>query len=150
MTLTDSICEVCNEIYNQLGPSHNECVYQKALILELYNIGATSVEFEKHVPVFFKDSLGVTHTIGDERIDILARFESHKLYVLIELKAVATRNRLGSHLEQLKKYKKSLQELNITPNILMLINFPQGNDIKDNCEILVYDSNMNAIISTER
>ena len=124
-SLTERIVDVCNVIYTQLGPSHNECVYQKALIIELYNMGARSVEFEKHVPVFFKDSAGTLHTIGDERIDILATFADEM--VLMELKAVA-KNRLPTYIEQLKKYKKALEHLNVTPTHFMLTNFPQQSD----------------------
>jgi hypothetical protein len=29
-------------------------------------------------------------------------------------------------MEQLKKYKKALYNLNITPNMFVLVNFPQG------------------------
>ena len=112
---------ICDIIYKKLGPSHNECVYQKALVIELYNIGAKSVEFEKHVPVFFEDSRGTTHTIGDERIDILATFPEN--LVLIELKSIA-RNRLHGYIEQVNKYKRSLSHLNIFPNVFMLVNFP--------------------------
>jgi hypothetical protein len=127
--LLEIILHACNEIYLQLGPAHNECVYQKALIIELYNMGATSVEFEKHVPVFFTDSKNNVHTIGDERIDILARFgegiQMPDVSVVLELKAVA-RNKLNTYMEQLKKYKKALYNLNITPNMFVLVNFPQG------------------------
>lgn len=124
-SLTDLIIGTCDAIYEQLGPSHNECVYQKALILELYNIGARSVEFEKHVPVFFKDSVGTVHTIGDERIDILATFEDD--IVLMELKAVA-KNRLPTCVDQLNKYKRALAYLNIYPTKSILVNFPQQMD----------------------
>lgn len=125
----DPIMERANALYQQLGPAHNECVYQKAMIIELYNMGAKSVEFEKHVPVFFKDSNGTVHTIGDERVDILALFEN-KL-ILIELKAIA-RNRLNGYIEQVLKYKRSLAHMNVFPDTLLLINFPQqpGTDIE--------------------
>lgn len=128
----DRIIETSNRLYQQLGPSHNECVYQKALVIELYNLGAKSVEFEKHVPVFFKDSNGTMHTIGDERIDILATFDNAEI-ILIELKAIA-RNRLSGHVEQVSKYKRALAHLNVFPTVCMLINFPQqpqpGTDIE--------------------
>lgn len=118
----DSILECANTLYQQLGPSHNECVYQKAMVIELYNLGANSVEFEKHVPVFFKDSKGTVHTIGDERVDILAKFESS--LILIELKAIA-KNRLHGYVEQVQKYKRSLVQMNVIPDMFLLINFPQ-------------------------
>lgn len=118
----DSILKCANTLYQQLGPAHNECVYQKAMVIELYNLGANSVEFEKHVPVFFKDSKGTVHTIGDERVDILAKFESS--LILIELKAIA-KNRLHGYVEQVQKYKRSLAHMNVIPDRFLLINFPQ-------------------------
>lgn len=126
--MIEQIVNACDAIYQQLGPAHNECVYQKALIIELYNLGATSVEFEKHVPVFFKDSNQIVHTIGDERIDILARFDNIPWCIVLELKAVA-RNKLSTYMEQLKKYKKALYYINVQPHTFMLINFPQGGGV---------------------
>jgi len=121
--LAHDIVNICESIYTNLGASHSECVYQKALIIELYNHGATSVEFEKHVPVFFEDSKGVTHTIGSERIDILAIFE--KSVVLLELKAHTSGIREHVEVSQLQKYIKGLSFMNISPDIALVINFPQ-------------------------
>lgn len=138
--MESSIEDICDRIYKQLGPSHNECVYQKALIIELYNIGAKSVEFEKHVPVFFEDSNGTTHTIGDERVDILATFS--ETMVLIELKSIA-RNRLHGYVEQVNKYKRSLSHMNVFPDVFMLVNFPQSmssTDEKPQVEMMVVSS----------
>lgn len=119
-----SIIDICESIYTNLGASHSECVYQKALIIELYNHGATSVEFEKHVPVFFEDSRGITHTIGSERIDILAHFE--KTVVLLELKAHTSGIRDHVEVSQLQKYVKGLSFMNIHPDIALVVNFPQN------------------------
>lgn len=146
MDFVTHIIGLCNEIYCQLGSSHNECVYQKALIVELYNLGAQSVEFEKHVPVFFKDSNGTVHTIGDERIDILVRFPMHSdevAIIVIELKAVA-KNRLNTYTEQLRKYKTSLKQLNIHPNMFLLINFPQQTETSL-VEYMTYSSDFEKI-----
>lgn len=125
-SLVEQVQNVCNSIYGQLGPGHSEVVYQTALVLEMYNLGATSVESEKHVPVFFMDSKQVQHTIGNERIDILARFPQN-VVVLIELKAVANVNRVSLE-HQLQKYIRSLNEMKVFPNHKIGINFPQQND----------------------
>lgn len=119
----DLVLRLCNAIYLQLGPAHNECVYQKALVIELYNHGARSVESEKHVPVFFQDTHGTTHTIGSERVDILAHFPDFVL--LIELKAHTAGIREHTEIPQLKKYIKSLTVMNIVPTVSMIVNFPQ-------------------------
>lgn len=124
MVQQQAIIDICESIYTNLGASHSECVYQKALIIELYNHGATSVEFEKHVPVFFEDSRGMTHTIGSERIDILANFE--KTVVLLELKAQTSGIRDHVEVSQLQKYIKGLSFMNIHPDIALVVNFPQN------------------------
>jgi GxxExxY protein len=127
-TLVSLVCDLCNAIYAQLGAGHSEVVYQTALVLELYNLGATSVESEKHVPVFFTDTRDVQHTIGNERIDILARFPNGDV-LLIELKAVANMNRASLE-QQIGKYERSLRVLSVVPTYKLAINFPQQPDKK--------------------
>jgi GxxExxY protein len=114
---------IADQVYKQLGPGHNECVYQKALLLELYNHGALSVESEKNVPVFYTDSRGVTHTVGTERIDLLVRLPEQTL--LVEIKAHTAGIRDHVEIPQLKKYVKSLRHLHITPTMSCIVNFPQ-------------------------
>lgn len=133
MVVQQDIVDICQTIYTNLGASHSECVYQKALIIELYNHGARSVEFEKHVPVFFEDSRGITHTIGSERIDILANFEE-SVVVLLELKAQTSGIREHVEISQLQKYIKGLSFLNIHPDIALVINFPQNCKQTNNVE----------------
>jgi GxxExxY protein len=120
------IQKICQTIFQQLGQGHNECVYQKALVLEMYNTGARSVESEKQVPVFYTDTNNVQHTIGSERIDILVRFKSD--IILIELKAtIASPN--DANLTQLKKYVKGLLQIGIIATEAVIINFSQKKDV---------------------
>ena len=49
----DTFEPLCERIYDTLGSSHSECVYQKALCIELYNHGAISVESEVRAGVFY-------------------------------------------------------------------------------------------------
>jgi GxxExxY protein len=133
--MNDIIFNICNSIFSQLGPGHSEVVYQTALILELYNLGAKSVESEKHVPVFFIDSNNTQHTIGNERIDILARINEQ--IILIELKAVLNINRSSTE-QQLMKYERSLTFMNIIPTHKLVINFPQNPD-KKQVELLSFN-----------
>lgn len=129
MNLQTEINCVCDTIFDKLGQSHNECVYQKALVIELYNMGAVSVETEKHVLVFYKDINDVLHTIGTERIDILARFASDTV-VLMELKATTTGIRNIEKM-QLSKYINALSHINITPSHSFIINFNQSKTVVD-------------------
>lgn len=132
--MNDIIFGICNSIFSQLGSGHSEVVYQSALILELYNLGAASVESEKHVPVFFTDTNNIQHTIGNERIDILARIHEH--IILIELKAVLNLNRSSTE-QQIRKYERSLNFMNIVPTHKIVINFPQ-NPEKQQVDIISY------------
>lgn len=116
--------QICKQVYSDLGNSHSECIYQKALCIELYNRGAISVESEKHVPVFFKDSRDTTHTLGMERIDLLARFESE--IFLIELKAHSSGIREHVEMRQINKYIESLSTMDIYPTESVIVNFPQN------------------------
>jgi len=124
----DSLQKVCQTIFQQLGQGHSECVYQKALVLELYNIGARSVESEKQLPVFYTDTNNVQHTLGSERIDILARFNSD--IILIELKATITSPN-DANLIQLKKYVKGLLQIGIIATDAVIINFSQKKDVSE-------------------
>ena len=120
----DTFEPLCDRIYETLGSSHSECVYQKALCIELYNHGALSVESETYVPVFFTDTKNNTHTIGSEHIDLLARFDNE--IVLMELKAHSSGIRENVEVRQLKKYIESLSKLNIVPDRAVIVNFPQN------------------------
>lgn len=137
-TLTD-IVERCHRIYQTLGIAHNECVYQKALVIELYHMGALTVESEKNVPVFYTDSSGFQHTVGTERIDLFVRFPNHRQYV-IELKATAQAIRHTVEVPQLKKYQYALAQMNIPCTQLAVINFRQ--QVTDVCEVdaLLFDT----------
>jgi GxxExxY protein len=128
--LESEIVEICNYVYKTLGTSHNECVYQKALAIELHHNGFSIVETEKNVPVFFTDTKGFTHTIGTERIDIFAI--KNNMSVVLELKATTGTIRNNVELQQLKKYQFALDKLNIKSDILLVINFKQNvNDISN-------------------
>jgi GxxExxY protein len=124
MSTPKRVIGLCNSIYKQLGVAHNECVYQKALVLELYNMGASSVEYEKNVPVFFKDSNGVVHTIGSERVDILFRYDNE--VHLLELKATTTGIREHIEIQQLRKYHDALLYLQTNCHHMYVVNFTQA------------------------
>jgi hypothetical protein len=129
--MIDKILRQCNFIYKQLGSSHNECIYQKALCSEIQYIpGLITVESEKHVPVFYKDTRGNLLTLGDERIDILVKYTDevntmYTKYLLIELKATQSGIRDHVEMKQLKKYIHALSYIKILVNDAMVINFPQ-------------------------
>ena len=126
------IRQICQGVFDALGKGHSEAVYQKALVIELYNAGALSVEYEKAVPVFFVDSNNVQHTVGSERVDILARMPN-QCVVLLELKALQKLD--PSCCIQLHKYIRSLQCLGVIVSQSHVVNFPQKN-LTDSIELL--------------
>tara|TARA_B110001450_G_scaffold131108_1_gene123306 strand:- start:774 stop:1205 length:432 start_codon:yes stop_codon:yes gene_type:complete len=123
VAIESEIIESANYVYLTLGTSHNECVYQKALAIELHHLGYDVVETEKNVPVFFTDTKEFTHTIGTERIDIFARKKN--VNVVLELKATTGTIRTQVEMQQLKKYKHALNRLHIDSHVLFVINFKQ-------------------------
>ena len=87
-------------------------------------MGASSVECEKNVPVFYKDSNSVVHTIGTERIDILFRYNNQ--VHMLELKATTTGIREHMEIQQLRKYHDALKYLQIDCDHMYVINFSQA------------------------
>ena len=134
MFVSKKIIEKCNLIYEQLGQEHTEFVYQRALAIELYNLGATLVEVEKPSPCYFKDSNGVMHILTQERIDLLAHFPNNEI-ILIELKNIV-KNKLQDHVGQVEKYKISLKHQNIKISSSILINFPTHSSKQVECVIV--------------
>lgn len=136
----EDVIERCHVIYKRLGTSHHECVYQKALVIELYHMGAISVESEKNVPVFYTDSRGLTHTIGTERVDIYVRFPDNRNYVL-ELKATTQGIRNHVEVQQLLKYEVALCYMKQPCSELCVINFKQQVSQAEEVDWLVLPAN---------
>ena len=122
----ETLENICKAIYDKIGNSHSECVYQKALCIEMNNHDTIdTVECEKYVPVLYTCSRGYEHTIGMERIDVLARCNDGSS-ILIELKAHSSGIRDNTEIRQLKKYMESLKHMNIVPSLATIVNFPQN------------------------
>lgn len=122
----ETLEQICKDVFNKLGNSHSECVYQKALCIELNNHDSIhTVESEKYIPVMYTCSRGYDHTIGMERIDILARCHDGSS-ILMELKAHSSGIRDNTEIRQIKKYIESLKYMNIFPSLSVIVNFPQN------------------------
>ena len=134
MSIVKNILEKANFIYEQIGVDHTEYVYQKALVIELYNLGTTLVETEKSAPYFNISSNGTKHILTNERIDILAHFPNNEI-ILIELKNIV-KNKLQDHVGQVEKYKISLKHQNIKISSSILINFPTHSSKQVECVIV--------------
>ncbi len=95
-TLTGRILGAFFNVYNSLGYSFSEKVYENALALELERCGL-SVEQQKPIQVYYEGEI-----VGEYYADILVNN-----LVIIELKAA--RKILDEHTAQLLSYLKSTQ-----------------------------------------
>jgi GxxExxY protein len=94
MDLEEQIRSIAHDIYRELGPGYNECIYHRAFEVAL-RLNGIKYQSEVILPVYYKD-----HCIGNGRIDLLIENQ-----IVVELKAVASLGTSGS--TQLKNYLKS-------------------------------------------
>eukprot|EP00644_Phytophthora_capsici_P005615 jgi/Phyca11/538673/estExt2_Genewise1Plus.C_PHYCAscaffold_20217 len=107
--LQDELPDICNEVFQVLGPYNLEATYQRALALELKDRGVTVLS-EVEIPIEYKGQ-----KIATRRVDLYLKLEKA---VILELKAVMTGLK-SEHLKQLKFY---MTHFNVNEGYL--INFP--------------------------
>ena len=93
-SLTEKIIGCAYEVSNELGSGFLEKVYEKALIVELSNVGL-KVEAQKEIKVLYKG-----YDIGNYYPDIIVEDQ-----VIIELKIIKQIERI--HLGQVMNYLKA-------------------------------------------
>lgn len=113
----DTIKEIANNIYSQLGCGHSERIYHNALEVSLRKRNI-QYESERIVPIVFEG-----HTIGNMRADLI--IENN---LVVELKS--TRNLNQAMNNQAMNY---LKLTGIRSGLL--INFPQGDS--ETCEFSI-------------
>jgi GxxExxY protein len=94
--ITEKVLKAYYNVYNSLGFGFLEKVYEKALIIELGELGL-EVEPQKQINVYYKHKL-----VGNYFADIIVEEK-----VILELKA--TEFLLSSHSSQLYNYLKSTE-----------------------------------------
>lgn len=128
--LKNKIISICNNIYKQLGPGHNENIYHKALMYELCNLHI-KVDTEKHIYVKYMDLCNVEHTLVSERIDLYLHEDINSPFddlknspIILELKAIS---KTISSMEdyQVIKYFRELYKEKTYPKYGIIINFQQ-------------------------
>jgi GxxExxY protein len=123
--LQREIYDISNLVYNNIGPGHNEKVYQKALLCELM-CRRFVADSERHISVKYIDSLGQSHVLESERIDIY--IHNNEIYnegdIILELKATMKPIQETEKV-QINKYFKELKKDNIFVPYGIVINFPQ-------------------------
>ena len=75
------IINICNNVFNTLGKGFNECIYHKAILVDLYKT-EYQIETKKIIPIDYK---GVN--VGYVESDIIVYDEKKNIMIIIELKA---------------------------------------------------------------
>jgi GxxExxY protein len=118
----DKLIEIAEHVYQELGYGHSEATYHKAYNAELQAQGfKTTCEY--NLTVTYTDTLGNTHYLNTERIDIMVHdFNENRDKVVIELKAIS-RGINSTETTQLNKYFHQLKKNKINVSYGVIINF---------------------------
>ena len=116
--LISFIINICNNVFNSLGKGFNECIYHKAILVDLYKTNY-KIETKKIIPIDYK---GVN--VGYVESDIIVFDEKNNIMIIIELKA-QTNDLSYKEKFQVQKYMNNIENENI---IGLVINFSQKNN----------------------
>ena len=112
------IINICNNVFNSLGKGFNECIYHKAILVDLYKT-EYQIETKKIIAIDYK---GVN--VGYVESDIILYDEKNDIMIIIELKA-QTNDLSYKEKFQVQKYMNNIENKNI---IGLIINFSQKNN----------------------
>ena len=112
------IINICNNVFNSLGKGFNECIYHKAVLVDLYKT-EYKIETKKIIPIDYK---GVN--VGYVESDIIVYDEKNDIMIIIELNA-QTNDLSYKEKFQVQKYMNNIENENI---IGLIINFSQKNN----------------------
>lgn len=116
------IINICNNVFNSLGKGFNECIYHKAILVDLYKT-EYQIETKKIIPIDYK---GVN--VGYVESDIIVYDEKKNIMIIIELKA-QTNDLSYKEKFQVQKYMNHLNHTIDKKNIIgLVINFSQKNN----------------------
>ena len=111
------LCNLAFDIYKNIGPGYNECIYHNAMEVGL-RLQGINYQSEVITPIHYK-----SHNIGSSRVDLIIEYESNKL--IIELKALQTFSQ-DTAIIQIKNY---MMEHKVDTGLI--INFGQPNRINN-------------------
>ena len=112
------IINISNNVFNTLGKGFNECIYHKAILVDLYKTNY-KIETKKIIPI---DYNGVN--VGYVESDIIVYDEKKNIMIIIELKA-QTNDLSYKEKFQVQKYMNNIENDN---TIGLVINFSQKNN----------------------
>jgi len=112
------IINICNNVFNSLGKGFNECIYHKAILVDLYKTNY-KIETKKIIPIDYK---GVN--VGYVESDVIVYDKNTNIMIIIELKA-QTIDLSYKEKFQVQKYMNNIENKN---TIGLVINFSQKNN----------------------
>lgn len=112
------IINISNNVFNTLGKGFNECIYHKAILVDLYKTNY-KIETKKIIPIDYK---GVN--VGYVESDVIVYDEMNNIMIIIELKA-QTNDLSYKEKFQVQKYMNNIENEN---TIGLVINFSQKNN----------------------
>ena len=109
MVTIKDIQTIAQGIYNELGSGFDECIYQKAIEVEL-RLAGIPYENQRIIPIFYKN-----HNIGESKADLIIDNS-----IVVEIKAIST-SLSDKEESQLRKY---MECTGLSTGLL--VNFPQA------------------------
>ena len=115
--IIELILNISNNVFLQLGKGFNECIYHKAILVDLYK-NEFDIETEKIIPILFNNIC-----VGYVKTDIIVK--TADLLIIIELKALDRDINYKEEI-QINKYIKHINKEKKT--LGLIINFSQKNN----------------------
>ncbi len=116
------IINICNNVFNTLGKGFNECIYHKAILVDLYKT-QYQIETKKIIPIEYNNV-----NVGYVESDVIVYDEINNTMIIIELKA-QTNDLSYKEKFQVQKYMNHLNHNIDKKNIIgLVINFSQKNN----------------------
>lgn len=112
------IINICNNVFNTLGKGFNECIYHKAILVDLYKT-QYQIETKKIIPIQYNNV-----NVGYVESDVIVYDDINNIMIIIELKA-QTNDLSYKEKFQVQKYMNNIENEN---TIGLVINFSQKNN----------------------
>ena len=116
------IINISNNVFNTLGKGFNECIYHKAILVDLYKT-QYQIETKKIIPIEYNNV-----NVGYVESDVIVYDDINNIMIIIELKA-QTNDLSYKEKFQVQKYMNHLNHIIDKKNIIgLVINFSQKNN----------------------
>ena len=134
------IIDISNNVFHSLGKGFNECIYHKAILVDLYKT-KYQIETKKIIPIEYN---GIN--VGYVESDVIVYDSENDRMIIIELKA-QTNDLSYKEKFQVQKYMNHINNINNTiekKNIIgLVINFSQKNNTCLKVQNFIVENNKN-------